>query len=151
VRRTEPKDSSGQGSSFDLIGCSARDTEGDNRLCLAFDADFAEPPRLFEHLTFEFAEGEAGNFARTSEAAQQKSTSKTAVKKKATYSASASAARKERLARARAAARSHEQSRMRVLQTAMTPRFKTDASGALVPDIRAAAAILQRTVRCAGV
>ena len=31
---------------------------------------------------------------------------------------------------------------MRVLQTAMTPRFKTDASGALVPDIRAAAAIL---------
>jgi len=80
--------------------------------------------------------------AAQAEAAQQKSTSKTAVKKKATYSASASAARKERLARARAAARSHEQSRMRVLQTAMTPRFKTDASGALVPDIRAAAAIL---------
>jgi D-alanyl-D-alanine endopeptidase (penicillin-binding protein 7) len=75
-------------------------------------------------------------------AAQQKSTSKTAVKKKTTYSASASAARKARLARARAAAHSREQSRMRVLQTAMTPRFKTDASGALVPDIRAAAAIL---------
>jgi len=73
--------------------------------------------------------------------AQQKST-KTAVKKKTTYSASASAARKARLARARAAARSREQTRMRVLQTAMTPRFKTDASGALVPDIRAAAAIL---------
>ena len=80
--------------------------------------------------------------AAQAEAAQQKSTSKTAVKKKTTYSASASAARKERLARARAAARSREQSRMRVLQTAMTPRFKTDASGALVPDIRAAAAIL---------
>jgi D-alanyl-D-alanine endopeptidase (penicillin-binding protein 7) len=75
------------------------------------------------------------------EAAPQKST-KTAVKKKTTYSASASAARKARLARARAAARSREQTRMRVLQTAMTPRFKTDASGALVPDIRAAAAIL---------
>ena len=74
-------------------------------------------------------------------AAPQKST-KTVVKKKTTYSASASAARKARLARARAAARSREQSRMRVLQTAMTPRFKTDASGALVPDIRAAAAIL---------
>ena len=74
-------------------------------------------------------------------AAPQKST-KTAVKKKTTYSASASAARKARLARARAAARSREQTRMRVLQTAMTPRFKTDASGALVPDIRAAAAIL---------
>ena len=75
------------------------------------------------------------------DAAPQKST-KTAVKKKTTYSASASAARKARLARARAAARSREQTRMRVLQTAMTPRFKTDASGALVPDIRAAAAIL---------
>ena len=75
------------------------------------------------------------------EAAPQKST-KTAVKKKTTYSASASAARKARLARARAAARSREQTRMRVLQTAMTPRFKTDASGAQVPDIRAAAAIL---------
>ncbi len=74
-------------------------------------------------------------------AAPQKST-KTVVKKKTTYSASASAARKARLARARAAARSREQTRMRVLQTAMTPRFKTDASGALVPDIRAAAAIL---------
>ena len=31
---------------------------------------------------------------------------------------------------------------MRALQTAMTPRFKTDASGALVPDVRAAAAII---------
>jgi serine-type D-Ala-D-Ala endopeptidase (penicillin-binding protein 7) len=74
-------------------------------------------------------------------AAPQKST-KTAVKKKTTYSASASAARKARLARARAAVRSREQSRMRVLQTAMTPRFKTDAAGALVPDLRAAAASL---------
>ena len=36
-------------------------------------ADLAEPPRLFEHLTFEFAEGEAGNFTRTSKSAQQKS------------------------------------------------------------------------------
>ena len=59
-----------------------------------------------------------------------------------TYSASSSSARKARLARARAAARAREQARLRVLQTAMTPRFKTDASGALVPDIRAAAAII---------
>ncbi len=62
--------------------------------------------------------------------------------KKTTYSASSSTARKARLARARAAARSREQARMRALQEAMTPRFKTDANGALVPDIRAAAAII---------
>ena len=31
---------------------------------------------------------------------------------------------------------------MRALQAAMTPRFKTDATGALVPDVRAAAAII---------
>ena len=62
--------------------------------------------------------------------------------KKTTYSASSSAARRARLARARAAARAREQARLRVLQEAMTPRFKTDASGATVPDIRAAAAII---------
>ena len=58
------------------------------------------------------------------------------------YSASASQARKARLARARAAARTREISRMRALHDAMTPRYKTDASGELVPDIRAAAAII---------
>jgi len=78
-------------------------------------------------------------------AAQKTSTvtaSKTTAKKKTTYSASSSSARKARLARARAAARAREQTRMRALQTAMTPRFKLDATGALVPDIRAAAAIM---------
>ena len=60
----------------------------------------------------------------------------------AVYSASASKARRARLARARAAARAREQARMRALQEAMTPRYKTDATGALVPDIRAAAAII---------
>src|SRR5262245_56321700 len=58
------------------------------------------------------------------------------------YSASASQARKARLARARTAARAREISRMRALQEAMTPRYKTDANGDLVPDIRAAAAII---------
>ena len=58
------------------------------------------------------------------------------------YSASASQARKARLARARAAARTREIARMRALHDAMTPRYKTDASGELVPDIRAAAAII---------
>jgi serine-type D-Ala-D-Ala endopeptidase (penicillin-binding protein 7) len=69
---------------------------------------------------------------------------KTAVKKP-TYSAASSSARKARLARARAAARTREQARLRAVRTvqeAMTPRFKTDATGALVPDIRAAAAII---------
>jgi serine-type D-Ala-D-Ala endopeptidase (penicillin-binding protein 7) len=76
--------------------------------------------------------------------AQKKSTAtaKKPTAKKATYSATSSTARKARLARARSAARAREQARMRVLQTAMTPRFKTDASGALVPDVRAAAAII---------
>ncbi len=74
--------------------------------------------------------------------------SSTAAKKpapKPAYSASSAKARKARLARARAAAKAREASRMRAaaaaLREAMTPRFKTDASGSLVPDLRAAAAI----------
>jgi D-alanyl-D-alanine endopeptidase (penicillin-binding protein 7) len=62
--------------------------------------------------------------------------------RKSVYNASASQARKARLTRARVAARAREQARLRSLQEAMTPRYKTDASGALVPDIRAAAAII---------
>ena len=58
------------------------------------------------------------------------------------YSASASQARKARLARARAAARTREITRMRSLQEVMTPRYKTDENGELVPDVRAAAAII---------
>ena len=76
---------------------------------------------------------------RTS-AAQGTSTPK--VARTPAYSASASQARKARLARARAAARSREIARMRALREAMTPRYKTDASGEIVPDIRAAAAII---------
>jgi D-alanyl-D-alanine endopeptidase (penicillin-binding protein 7) len=81
--------------------------------------------------------------AAASPTAQQKktTTSKTSAKK-ATYSAKTSSARRARLARARAAARAREQARVRTLQAAMTPRFKMDATGALVPDIRAAAAII---------
>jgi D-alanyl-D-alanine endopeptidase (penicillin-binding protein 7) len=75
------------------------------------------------------------------EAATKKKTATRTVKKP-TYSASASKARKARLARARAAARAREQARLAALQEAMRPRFKTDATGALVPDIRAAAAII---------
>jgi D-alanyl-D-alanine endopeptidase (penicillin-binding protein 7) len=64
------------------------------------------------------------------------------VVRKATYNAKTSSARKARLARARAAARAREHARLRALREAMTPRYKTDATGAIVPDIRAAAAII---------
>jgi D-alanyl-D-alanine endopeptidase (penicillin-binding protein 7) len=75
-------------------------------------------------------------------ATTKKKTSSRSAARKPAYSASASQARKARLARARAAARAREQARLQALQEAMRPRFKTDANGALVPDIRAAAAII---------
>lgn len=81
--------------------------------------------------------------------AQRRTSSKTTVKKKAparsAYSAKTSRARKARLARARAAARAREAQRVRAvraLREAMTPQYKMDASGAMVPAIRAAAAIV---------
>ena len=52
------------------------------------------------------------------------------------YSAASSRARQLRLARARAAARARETAQ------AAQPRFKVDAQGAVVPDIRAEAAII---------
>lgn len=66
----------------------------------------------------------------------------TVTKKKTAYSAAAANARRVKLARARASVRLREQARVRELQDAMTPRFKTDANGQLVPDVRAAAAII---------
>lgn len=67
------------------------------------------------------------------------------AKKKTVYSASASRARRTSLARARASARARERARIRglqQLQEAMTPQFKTDEAGQVVPDVRAAAAII---------
>ena len=67
------------------------------------------------------------------------------AKKKTAYSATASRARKSSLARARASARARELARLRglqQLQEAMTPQFKTDADGQVIPDVRAAAAII---------
>jgi D-alanyl-D-alanine endopeptidase (penicillin-binding protein 7) len=94
-------------------------------------------------LTLLLAFGVAAPIAVAEAAAQQtkKTTARKTVRKPA-YNASTSQARKARLSRARAAARAREQARVRALQEAMTPRYKTDASGALVPDIRAAAAII---------
>ena len=83
--------------------------------------------------------------AAQTRATRTRASSTTTVRKaarKPVYSATASKVRRARLARARAAARAREQARVRALQEAMTPRYKTDASGALVPDIRAAAAIV---------
>ncbi len=83
---------------------------------------------------------------KTAQTAAKKPVAKPAVRKatrKPTYSKSSSAARKARLARARAAARAREAARVQAaLKIAMTPRFKTDANGSLVPDVRAAAAII---------
>jgi D-alanyl-D-alanine endopeptidase (penicillin-binding protein 7) len=72
--------------------------------------------------------------------------SSTSTKKPATaYSAKASNARRVNLANARASARARERARLKSileLQDAMTPQYKTDANGELVPDVRAAAAII---------
>src|SRR5688500_20126285 len=46
------------------------------------------------------------------------------------------------LARATAAARAREAARARLLREVATPKFKTDILGNLVPDVRAAAAIV---------
>ena len=84
---------------------------------------------------------------KTTQTTAKKPVVKPAVKRttarKPAYSKSASSARKARLARARAAARARETARVQAaLKIAMTPRFKTDANGSLVPDVRAAAAII---------
>ena len=81
-----------------------------------------------------------GDPQTTKKATPRKTT--TVAKKKPAYSASSSAAGRARLTRARVAARAREQARLRQLQEVMTPRYKTDESGALVPDMRAAAAII---------
>ena len=74
------------------------------------------------------------------EAATTKSSTKTKPRAKATssrslYSAERSMSRQAKLARARAAAEARE-------TAAAQPRYKMDASGDLVPDVRAAAAII---------
>jgi serine-type D-Ala-D-Ala endopeptidase (penicillin-binding protein 7) len=62
--------------------------------------------------------------------------SKTSVSKRTLYSPKRSLTRRARLARARAVAMANE-----MAETAL-PRFRVDASGDLVPDVRAAAAII---------
>jgi len=77
--------------------------------------------------------------ARSTSTTRKKSSSATA------YSAKASTTRRANLARARASAHAREQARLRSLvqlREAMTPQFKTDGNGDLVPDVRAEAAII---------
>jgi serine-type D-Ala-D-Ala endopeptidase (penicillin-binding protein 7) len=72
-----------------------------------------------------------------SEAATRARSKKPAITKHRTaYSAARSRTRRAKLARARAAATARE------LAEAVLPRYKVDASGDLVPDVRAAAAII---------
>jgi D-alanyl-D-alanine endopeptidase (penicillin-binding protein 7) len=66
----------------------------------------------------------------------RKTTGTTAAKKKTTYSAKAARLRRAQLAQTRAAAQA------KALKDAQTPRYKFDATGAIVPDIRAEAAII---------
>lgn len=89
----------------------------------------------------------AGVTAQTSKTTKKAPAKTTSAKKPPAkaYSARSAAARKARLARARAAARAREQARLRAaaaaLREAMTPQYRTDETGSLVPDLRAAAAI----------
>jgi D-alanyl-D-alanine endopeptidase (penicillin-binding protein 7) len=83
--------------------------------------------------------------AATRKPASTASRSTTTKKPATAYSAKASSTRRANLARARASARAREQARLRSLaqlRDAMTPQFKTDENGELVPDVRAAAAIV---------
>ena len=79
---------------------------------------------------------EAAPKSRTTRAASLRAAAKTPAHKRVLYSAERSLTRKATLARARAVATARE-----VADTAL-PRYKVDASGDLVPDLRAAAAII---------
>ena len=108
-------------------------------VCLPPTADAATQTTTRKKTTTRTAS--ATQKASTAPAQSQTTTTSSAARTPA-YSASASQARKARLARARAAARTREISRMRAVQEVMTPRYKTDVNGELVPDVRAAAAII---------
>jgi D-alanyl-D-alanine endopeptidase (penicillin-binding protein 7) len=78
---------------------------------------------------------EAAAKARTKTTAKSAKTA-AAAKRATVYSAERSASRKVKLARARAVATARE------MADTVLPRYKVDASGSLVPDVRAAAAII---------
>jgi D-alanyl-D-alanine endopeptidase (penicillin-binding protein 7) len=94
------------------------------------------------------ADAAAAARTRTTKVSKTKKARSTAVRKSTRLKARPKAAAgKKRLTRARAASlRRSRLARARARHTqwleAQTPRYKTDASGALVPDVRAAAAII---------
>ena len=69
-------------------------------------------------------------------------TASSTTKKTTTYSAKAARQRKAQLAKARAAAQARAKAQATALREAQTPRYKFDDTGAIVPDIRAEAAII---------
>ncbi len=81
---------------------------------------------------------EAASTSSRTSAASKQGTSKSVRKpaKKGRYSARAANARRAKLARARAAARARQ------LAAVMQPRYKLDANGDQIPDVRAASAII---------
>jgi serine-type D-Ala-D-Ala endopeptidase (penicillin-binding protein 7) len=106
-------------------------------------------------LTLALSMGWLGSFPVASAAAEATSTSTTTAAKpqgtkkrvkkpvkKTRYSARKARARRATLARARAAARAREAARIRAWREAMEPRFRKDENGTLIPDVRAAAAIV---------
>jgi D-alanyl-D-alanine endopeptidase (penicillin-binding protein 7) len=91
------------------------------------------------------ASSAAGSASSAATATAGTKSTKKRVKKpvrKTRYSAKKSRARRATLARARAAARAREAARIRAWREAMQPRFRKDENGALIPDVRAAAAIV---------
>jgi D-alanyl-D-alanine endopeptidase (penicillin-binding protein 7) len=92
-------------------------------------------------VTLGAASSEAAGKARTRSAKSTKAatadkTAQAPAKKVTAYSAERSQSRKVKLARARAIATARE------MADTVLPRYKVDASGGLVPDVRAAAAII---------
>jgi len=82
------------------------------------------------------AQGEAATTAKSTTKAKAKAKTTTSTKAaRPLYSAERSLSRQAKLARARAQAQAREVANSQ-------PRYKTDASGDLVPDVRAAAAII---------
>jgi D-alanyl-D-alanine endopeptidase (penicillin-binding protein 7) len=79
---------------------------------------------------------EAAAAAAARKSSSPASTGKKVTLKKKSYSARTARARRARVARARAAVRARE------VREAQVPRFKLDDTGALVPDLRAEAAIV---------
>jgi len=81
--------------------------------------------------------GASSSEAATKAAAKSSKSSKSVVTRRTTaYSAERSQTRKAKLAQARAVATARE------MADTVLPRYKVDASGGLVPDVRAAAAII---------